>query len=139
MKFIKQFIIYSLLGIGLGNFFHLLSHNLSATDYVTSFSPFREMFSTELAAINAQNILYAVVGIIQGFSSNIFKTDKNLLVQTLSHYSIILTSLILLNLFILGGSSLIIILTTVNSIYIIVYIFMYLYRKYEIKKINSKL
>lgn len=139
MKTLKNIIIYVLIGIGLGNFFHLLSLNLSSENYISTFPTFKEMFASELSAVTTQNIIYAIIGVIQGFASKIFRTNYGLLLQTVVHYLVIALPLILLYSFFLGGSSLITILTTINFIYILVYIFMYLHNKNKINKINAKL
>lgn len=143
MKTFKNIIIYSLIGIGLGNFFQLLFLNLNSASYETILPALRTLFSSDLQTANIQTLIYALIGISQGFASKVFKTNYTLITQTLLHYLCIISPLLFLGLIIFGKNisilSLLAYLISVSLVYIVAYIFMYIYAKYEIKKINSKL
>ncbi|WP_057491125.1 DUF3021 domain-containing protein [Streptococcus orisasini] len=145
MKILKQIISYSFIGIGIGSvmnyviaiFFFPNSNPLGVPSFV-------HHFSSASQATAVQLFIFALLGILQGFASDLFRNEKlSLLTTSLIHYLFIVLPLVLagfyLHWFHMTWIYLAFFLFAVSIIYILIYLFCYFAHKKEIQKINNRL
>lgn len=145
MKILKQIITYSFIGIGIGSlmnyfiaiFFFPNSNPLGVPSFV-------QLFSSVSQATAVQLFIFALLGVLQGFASSLFKNEKlSLLTTSLIHYLFIVLPLLLagsyLHWFYMTWKYFVFSFLLVSIIYILIYLFCYFENKKNIQKINKKL
>ena len=96
MKTFQKLVVYMLLGIGVGNLLNLIFSMVYG-----EFSPGKPMFIDSFSSVNTavlvETIVFAVLGLLQGLTSNIFqsKLNDNIRITFIAHYCLILLPLIL--------------------------------------------
>ena len=96
MKILKQIITYSFIGIGIGS----LMNYFIAIFFFFIFNPlgvpsFVQLFSSVSQATAVQLFIFALLGVLQGFASSLFKNEKlSLLTTSLIHYLFIVLPLL---------------------------------------------
>ncbi|QWQ39074.1 DUF3021 domain-containing protein [Gemella sp. zg-570] len=144
MKILKEIILYSIIGIGFGTLLHYIITTF-ILDY--SFSPvvpnFASKFNNIDTAVGLQLLVFALIGVSQGFARNIFKQDNYLFRQSIIHYFLITLPLLLggyyLHWFELDLKKLLRFLIFVSLIYFILFLIFYFSTKKKIDEINKKL
>ena len=72
MRLFKKMAAFGLMGIGIGSILSL-AFSLIHGDYSPGVPEFLESFSNTNKAMVVQTIIFVVLGVLQGFSSEIFK------------------------------------------------------------------
>lgn len=143
MKTAKKIIVNFIIGVGCGQILNLL-FSFKYGIYSPGVPTFLENFSSLNEAVLVENILFGLLGIILGISSELFKgKDKNNLIKiTISHYLVQLVPFIIIG-YILRWfttySQIVGVLVSYTIIYIVVWLVNYLIIKQEIEKINRAL
>ena len=133
-------------------------HENTQTDYYLQFYWYRNRFFNELfhshllfplfssvsQATAVQLFIFALLGVLQGFASSLFKNEKlSLLTTSLIHYLFIVLPLLLagsyLHWFYMTRKYFVFSFLLVSIIYILIYLFCYFENKKNIQKINKKL
>ena len=96
MKTFQKLVVYMLLGIGVGNLLNLI-FSIAYGEFSPGKPIFIESFSSVNTAVLVETIVFAVLGLLQGLTSNIFqsKLNDNIRITFIAHYCLILLPLIL--------------------------------------------
>ena len=96
MKTFQKLVVYMLLGIGVGNLLNLI-FSMAYGEFSPGKPIFIESFSSVNTAVLVETIVFAVLGLLQGLTSNIFqsKLNDNIRITFIAHYCLILLPLIL--------------------------------------------
>ena len=143
MKLFKKMVAFGLMGIGIGSILSL-AFSLIHGDYSPGIPEFLESFSNTNKAMIVQTIIFIVLGILQGFSSRIFKNvgEQNFKMIFLKHYLLIILPLLLAGYYLkwfAGLKTLILMIVFSSFLYGVIALVSYLSVKNDIKKINGKL
>ena len=143
MKLLKKMVAFGLMGIGIGSILSL-AFSLIHGDYSPGVPEFLESFSNTNKAMIAQTIIFIVLGILQGFSSGIFKNvgEQNFKMIFLKHYLLIILPLLLAGYYLKWFAelkTLILMIVFSSFLYGVIALMSYLSVKNDIKKINGKL
>ena len=143
MKLFKKMVAFGLMGIGIGSILSL-AFSLIHGDYSPGVPEFLESFSNTNKAMIVQTIIFIVLGILQGFSSRIFKNvgEQNFKMIFLKHYLLIILPLLLAGYYLKCFAwlkTLILMIVFSSFLYGVIALVSYLSVKNDIKKINGKL
>ena len=143
MKLLKKMVAFGLMGIGIGSILSL-AFSLIHGDYSPGIPEFLESFSNTNKAMIVQTIIFIVLGILQGFASEIFKNvdEENFKTIFLKHYLLIIFPLLLAGYYLkwfVGLKTLILMVVFSSFLYALIALVSYLSVRNDIKKINSKL
>ena len=143
MRLFKKMVAFGLMGIGIGSILSL-AFSLIHEDYSPGVPEFLESFSNTNKAMIVQTIIFIVLGILQGFSSEIFKNagEQNFKMIFLKHYLLIMLPLLLAGYYLkwfVGLKTLMLMLVFSSFLYAVIALVSYLSVRNDIKKINSKL
>ena len=96
MKLLKKMVAFGLMGIGIGSILSL-AFSLIHGEYAPGVPEFLDSFSNTNKAMIVQTIMFIVLGILQGFASEIFKNvdEQNFKTIFLKHYLLIMFPLLL--------------------------------------------
>ena len=141
MRLFKKMVAFGLMGIGIGSILSL-AFSLIHGDYSPGVPEFLESFSNTNKAMVVQTIIFVVLGVLQGFSSEIFKNagEQNFKMIFLKHYLLIMLPLLLAGYYLkwfVGLKSLMLVFS--SFLYAVIALVSYLSVRNDIKKINSKL
>ena len=143
MKLFKKMVAFGLMGIGIGSILSL-AFSLIHGDYSPGVPEFLESFSNTNKAMIVQTIMFIVLGILQGFASEIFKNvdEQNFKTIFLKHYLLIMFPLLLAGYYLkwfVGLKTLILMVVFSSFLYALIALVSYLSVRNDIKKINRKL
>ena len=143
MKLFRKIVVFSLIGVGIGSILSLV-FSLIHGEYSPGVPEFLDSFSNTNNAMTVQTIIFIVLGILQGFSSEIFKNvdEQNFKMIFLKHYLLIMLPLLLAGYYLkwfVGLKTLIMMLVFSSFLYAVIALVSYLSVRNDIKKINSKL
>ena len=143
MRLFKKMVAFGLMGIGIGSILSL-AFSLIHGDYSPGVPEFLDGFSNTNKAMIVQTIIFIVLGILQGFASEIFKNvdEQNFKTIFLKHYLLIMLPLLLAGYYLkwfVGLKTLILMLVFSSFLYAVIALVSYLSVRNDIKKINSKL
>lgn len=143
MKLFKKIVAFSLMGIGIGSILSL-AFSLIHGNYSPGVPEFLESFSNTNKAMIVQTIIFTILGILQGFASEIFKNvdEQNFKTVFLKHYLLIMFPLLLAGYYLkwfVGLKTLILMVVFSSFLYAVIALVSYLSVRNDIKKINSKL
>ncbi len=87
MKLFRKMVVFSLIGVGIGSILSLV-FSLIHGEYAPGVPEFLDGFSNTNKAMIVQTIIFIVLGILQGFASEIFKNvdEQNFKTIFLKHY-----------------------------------------------------
>ena len=113
-------------------------------EYAPGVPEFLDSFSNTNKAMIVQTIIFIVLGILQGFASEIFKNvdEQNFKTIFLKHYLLIMLPLLLAGYYLkwfVGLKTLMLMLVFSSFLYAVIALVSYLSVRNDIKKINSKL
>lgn len=140
MRYLKKIISGGFIGIGIGFTVNLFFSFLNG-EYMAGVPSFLEQYDSLLTAIAVQTLVFSCLGIIQSYASDILDNQsRNLLINTIIHFLIILLPLLgaayllhwsrdMLNLLSIGSS--------ITIVYFGIWIVSYLHIKSQIEKINQ--
>jgi len=96
MKLFRKMVVFSLIGVGIGSILSLV-FSLIHGEYAPGVPEFLDGFSNTNKAMIVQTIIFIVLGILQGFASEIFKNvdEQNFKTIFLKHYLLIMLPLLL--------------------------------------------
>ena len=143
MKLFRKMVVFSLIGVGIGSILSLV-FSLIHGEYAPGVPEFLDGFSNTNKAMIVQTIIFIVLGILQGFSSEIFKNagEQNFKMIFLKHYLLIMLPLLLAGYYLkwfVGLKTLMLMLVFSSFLYAVIALVSYLSVRNDIKKINSKL
>lgn len=143
MKLLKKMVAFGLMGIGIGSILSL-AFSLIHGEYAPGVPEFLDSFSNTNKAMIVQTIIFIVLGILQGFASEIFKNvdEENFKTIFLKHYLLIIFPLLLAGYYLkwfVGLKTLILMVVFSSFLYALIALVSYLSVRNDIKKINSKL
>ena len=143
MKLLKKMVAFGLMGIGIGSILSL-AFSLIHGEYAQGVPEFLDSFSNTNKAMIVQTIIFIVLGILQGFASEIFKNvdEQNFKTIFLKHYLLIIFPLLLAGYYLkwfVGLKTLILMVVFSSFLYALIALVSYLSVRNDIKKINSKL
>ena len=143
MKLLKKMVAFGLMGIGIGSILSL-AFSLIHGEYAPGVPEFLDSFSNTNKAMIVQTIIFIVLGILQGFASEIFKNvdEQNFKTIFLKHYLLIIFPLLLAGYYLkwfVGLKTLILMVVFSSFLYSLIALVSYLSVRNDIKKINSKL
>ena len=143
MKLFRKMVVFSLIGVGIGSILSLV-FSLIHGEYSPGVPEFLDSFSNTNNAMTVQTIIFIVLGILQGFASEIFKNvdEKNFKMIFLKHYLLIMLPLLLAGYYLkwfVGLKTLMLMLVFSSFLYAVIALVSYLSVRNDIKKINSKL
>lgn len=143
MKLFRKIVVFSLIGVGIGSILSLV-FSLIHGEYSPGVPEFLDSFSNTNNAMTVQTIIFIVLGILQGFASEIFKNadEQNFKMIFLKHYLLIMLPLLLAGYYLkwfVGLKTLIMMLVFSSFLYAVIALVSYLSVRNDIKKINSKL
>ena len=136
-------VVFSLIGVGIGSILSLV-FSLIHGEYTPGVPEFLDSFSNTNKAMIVQTIIFIVLGILQGFASEIFKNvdEQNFKTIFLKHYLLIMLPLLLAGYYLkwfVGLKTLMLMLVFSSFLYALIALVSYLSVRNDIKKINSKL
>ena len=143
MKLLKKMVAFGLMGIGIGSILSL-AFSLIHGEYAPGVPEFLDSFSNTNKAMIVQTIIFIVLGILQGFASEIFKNvdEQNFKTIFLKHYLLIMFPLLLAGYYLkwfVGLKTLILMVVFSSFLYSLIALVSYLSVRNDIKKINRKL
>ena len=143
MKLFRKMVVFSLIGVGIGSILSLV-FSLIHGEYSPGVPEFLDSFSNTNKAMIVQTIIFIVLGILQGFASEIFKNvdEQNFKTIFLKHYLLIMLPLLLAGYYLkwfVGLKTLMLMLVFSSFLYALIALVSYLSVRNDIKKINSKL
>ena len=143
MKLFRKMVVFSLIGVGIGSILSLV-FSLIHGEYAPGVTEFLDGFSNTNKAMIVQTIIFIVLGILQGFASEIFKNvdEQNFKTIFLKHYLLIMLPLLLAGYYLkwfVGLKTLMLMLVFSSFLYALIALVSYLSVRNDIKKINSKL
>lgn len=143
MKLLKKMVAFGLMGIGIGSILSL-AFSLIHGEYAPGVPEFLDSFSNTNKAMIVQTIMFIVLGILQGFASEIFKNvdEQNFKTIFLKHYLLIMFPLLLAGYYLkwfVGLKTLILMVVFSSFLYSLIALVSYLSVRNDIKKINRKL
>ena len=143
MKLFRKMVVFSLIGVGIGSILSLV-FSLIHGEYTPGVPEFLDSFSNTNKAMIVQTIIFIVLGILQGFASEIFKNvdEQNFKTIFLKHYLLIMLPLLLAGYYLkwfVGLKTLMLMLVFSSFLYALIALVSYLSVRNDIKKINSKL
>ena len=143
MRLFKKMVAFGLMGIGIGSILSL-AFSLIHGEYAPGVPEFLDSFSNTNKAMIVQTIMFIVLGILQGFASEIFKNvdEQNFKTIFLKHYLLIMFPLLLAGYYLkwfVGLKTLILMVVFSSFLYSLIALVSYLSVRNDIKKINRKL
>lgn len=144
INYIITTIKYAFIGVGWGTLIHYITTILINKGFYPTVPSFAHKFDNLSNAVGVQLLLFAILGILQGYSSYIFRKENiSLSARTIAHFFLILVPLwivgIILHWFSFSKTSMIIFFLTFTILYIIFYTLTYINEKRKIELINKKL
>ncbi|MBF0713359.1 DUF3021 domain-containing protein [Gemella sp. GH3] len=147
MKIINQIftiIKFAFIGVGWGSIIHYITNVSIHNEFSPTVPSFATKFDNLSKAVGVQLLLFALLGILQGYSGYIFEKENiSLLTRAIIHYLFILVPLFIvgniLHWFHFTQKSLISFFIISTGIYFIIFTILYFVERRKIITINQKL